>query len=117
MALRRAHSTKGNEKPVANGNGSLKDDEQHTYSHSHSFFSHTHSHGDEGHNYEAERIMAAWEGSADRGSRITLIGLFSNVGLTAAKGLAGWYMHSASLLADAGHSLSGMSCSSRLHHH
>ena len=43
----------------------------------------------------------------DRGSRITLIGLFSNVILTSAKGFAGWYMHSASLLADAGHSLSG----------
>jgi divalent metal cation (Fe/Co/Zn/Cd) transporter len=45
--------------------------------------------------------------TGDRGSRITLIGLFSNVGLTLAKGAAGWYMHSASLLADAGHSMSG----------
>lgn len=45
--------------------------------------------------------------AGDRGSRITLIGLFANVGLTAAKGAAGVYMHSASLLADAGHSLSG----------
>ena len=44
----------------------------------------------------------------DRGSQITLIGLFANVGLTIAKGAAGWYMHSASLLADAGHSMSGM---------
>jgi divalent metal cation (Fe/Co/Zn/Cd) transporter len=35
--------------------------------------------------------------------------LVANVGLTAAKGAAGWYMHSAALLADAGHSLSGMS--------
>jgi len=43
----------------------------------------------------------------DRGSYITLVGLFSNIGLTAVKGLAGWYMHSASLLADAGHSMSG----------
>lgn len=43
----------------------------------------------------------------DRGSRITLVGLVFNVGLTGIKGLAGWYMHSASLLADAGHSLSG----------
>jgi len=46
-------------------------------------------------------------GLGDRGSQITLIGLFSNVGLTVAKGAAGWYMHSASLLADAGHSMSG----------
>lgn len=45
----------------------------------------------------------------DRGSYITLVGLFSNIALTAAKGLAGWFMHSASLLADAGHSLSGKS--------
>ena len=45
----------------------------------------------------------------DRGSYITLVGLFSNIALTLAKGLAGWYMHSASLLADAGHSLSGAS--------
>lgn len=45
----------------------------------------------------------------DRGSYITLVGLFSNIALTLAKGLAGWYMHSASLLADAGHSMSGAS--------
>jgi divalent metal cation (Fe/Co/Zn/Cd) transporter len=44
---------------------------------------------------------------ADRGTQVTVIGLVSNVGLTAAKGLAGWYMNSASLLADAGHSFSG----------
>jgi divalent metal cation (Fe/Co/Zn/Cd) transporter len=49
----------------------------------------------------------------DRGTRITLIGLFANVALTGAKGVAGWYMHSASLLADAGHSLSGTSPSSQ----
>ena len=48
----------------------------------------------------------------DRGSQITLVGLFSNVGLTVAKGLAGWYLHSASLLADAGHSASGEWCTS-----
>lgn len=45
----------------------------------------------------------------DPGSRITLIGLGSNIVLTGAKGAAGWYMNSASLLADAGHSLSGTS--------
>lgn len=45
--------------------------------------------------------------AGDRGSQITLIGLFSNVILTSVKGFVGWYMHSASLLADAGHSLSG----------
>lgn len=42
-----------------------------------------------------------------------MIGLASNVALTATKGLAGFYMNSASLLAEAGHSLSdllGVSC-------
>ena len=43
----------------------------------------------------------------DRGSRVTLVGLGANVLLTSAKGAAGWYMNSAALLADAGHSLSG----------
>ena len=43
----------------------------------------------------------------DRGSRVTLIGLAANILLTSAKGAAGWYMNSAALLADAGHSLSG----------
>jgi cation diffusion facilitator family transporter len=79
-----------------------------THSHSHSIFS-SHSHGEDGHNHGAEKILEALQGSDDPGSRITLIGLFSNVGLTAAKGVAGVYMHSASLLADAGHSLSGQS--------
>ncbi|KAI9495317.1 cation efflux protein [Zychaea mexicana] len=35
--------------------------------------------------------------------RITLIGLLANVGLTVSKGIAGWVMNSASLLADAVH--------------
>ena len=43
----------------------------------------------------------------DRGSRVTLVGLGANIILTSAKGAAGWYMNSAALLADAGHSLSG----------
>jgi divalent metal cation (Fe/Co/Zn/Cd) transporter len=43
----------------------------------------------------------------DRGSRVTLIGLGANIVLTSAKGAAGWFMNSAALLADAGHSLSG----------
>src|SRR6266566_2746284 len=43
----------------------------------------------------------------DRGSRVTLVGLGANVLLTSAKGAAGWYVNSAALLADAGHSLSG----------
>ncbi|KAF9043818.1 hypothetical protein BDZ89DRAFT_1109268 [Hymenopellis radicata] len=39
---------------------------------------------------------------------MTLLSLASNVSLTIIKGLAGWFLHSASLLADAGHSLSIM---------
>ncbi|KAH9485449.1 putative metal transporter [Psilocybe cubensis] len=76
--------------------------------HSHSIFGHSHSHGEEGHSKDAEQIIAALKGKGDRGSYITLVGLFSNVALTGVKGLAGWYMHSASLLADAGHSLSDL---------
>ena len=95
------------------------------HSHSHSIFGHSHSH-EAGHTHDAEQIIAALEGSGmsplsslqlpylpwtsgDRGSYITLVGLFSNIALTTAKGFAGWYLHSASLLADAGHSLSGLS--------
>ncbi|KAH9944706.1 cation efflux family-domain-containing protein [Amylocystis lapponica] len=81
----------------------------HSHSHSHSIFgamTHTHAPG-EGHT-DAEQIVEALKGGGDRGSRITLIGLVSNVGLTASKGAAGWYMNSASLLADAGHSLSDL---------
>ncbi|KAF8558051.1 cation efflux protein [Imleria badia] len=78
------------------------------HSHSHSIF-HSHSHDDDhDHTHSAEQIVHVFEGKGDRGSRITLLGLFVNVGLTTAKGVAGWYMHSASLLADAGHSLSDL---------
>ena len=46
-------------------------------------------------------------GKGDRGSQITLLGLVLNVGLTVAKGAAGWFMNSAALLAEAWHSASG----------
>ncbi|KAI0812357.1 cation efflux family-domain-containing protein [Irpex lacteus] len=78
---------------------------EHSHSHSHSVlssFGHAHTHGEGGHG-DADQVMAALTGRGDRGSRITLIGLASNVGLTVSKGAAGWYMNSASLLADAGH--------------
>ncbi|THH32293.1 hypothetical protein EUX98_g1898 [Antrodiella citrinella] len=84
----------------------------HSHSHSHSIFSlsHSHSHGEDGpsHTPDAEVIVKTLKGQGDRGSRITVIGLLSNVGLTAAKGAAGWSMNSAALLADAGHSLSDL---------
>lgn len=66
----------------------------------HSSHSHGHSHGGE----EAAALLAAIKGSTDRGSRITLIGLAANVGLTGVKGVAGWVLGSAALLADAAHS-------------
>ncbi|EAU91204.2 mitochondrial iron ion transporter [Coprinopsis cinerea okayama7 len=94
-----------------NGRAAAHDHEDdHTHSHSHSIFGHSHSHGDHGHSHaqDAEKIIAALKGSGDRGSQITLVGLFANIGLTATKGVAGWYLHSASLLADAGHSLSDL---------
>ncbi|RDB25421.1 Mitochondrial metal transporter 2 [Hypsizygus marmoreus] len=124
MSKHRTYSTKepGKGKPVvANGRASAKepegtndhnhdhDDEHETsHSHSHSLFGHSHSNGHEGHSHGTEQIIAALEGQGDRGSRITLVGLVCNIGLTGAKGVAGWYMHSASLLADAGHSLSDL---------
>ncbi|KAF9244927.1 cation efflux protein, partial [Melanogaster broomeanus] len=80
------------------------------HSHSHSPLQsifHSHSHDDH-HAQDAEQIVQAIEGTGDRGSRITVIGLLVNVVLTGAKGAAGLYMHSASLLADAGHSLSDL---------
>ncbi|KAF5380561.1 hypothetical protein D9615_004483 [Tricholomella constricta] len=122
MAQRRVYSTEKTDDqnpPLPNG-GAVKGpavdnhhdhDHEHStsHSHSHSLFGHSHANGEEhSHSHGTEQIIAALEGQGDRGSRITLIGLVSNVGLTAAKGMAGWYMHSASLLADAGHSLSDL---------
>lgn len=81
----------------------------HGHSHSHSpFGSHSHTHSHSGDSEEAAALAAAFSGSNDRGSRIILWGLASNVALTAAKGVGGVMLHSASLLADAGHSLSDL---------
>ncbi|PCH43471.1 hypothetical protein WOLCODRAFT_138360 [Wolfiporia cocos MD-104 SS10] len=83
----------------------------HSHSHSQSIFSamsHTHGPGEDAHGDAEQIVEALRKGGGDRGSRITLIGLFSNIALTASKGTAGWYMNSASLLADAGHSLSDL---------
>lgn len=73
----------------------------------HTSHTHSHSHGGHGHSHghdETQALMSALSGSADAGSRITLIGLGANVGLTLTKGAAGWVMGSAALLADAAHS-------------
>ena len=80
----------------------------HGHAHSHGIFGHSHTGHDHNHNEDAEKVVQALSGKGDRGSYITLVGLFTNVGLTAVKGIAGWQMHSASLLADAGHSLSDL---------
>ncbi|KAJ6593980.1 cation efflux family-domain-containing protein [Mycena capillaripes] len=79
----------------------------HSHSHSPSVFS-THTHGPGASTDTAERVMAAFRGAGDRGSQITLIGLFANIGLTVVKGVAGYLTHSAALIADAGHSLSDL---------
>ena len=89
----------------------------HTHDHSHSGLFHTHQHD---HSEGAAQIMTALSsGKVDRGTRITLLGMVhrrrgliqglgSNVALTATKGIAGLWMNSASLLAEAGHSLSDL---------
>lgn len=81
-------------------------DHDHNHSHSHSIFGHTHSR-DDGPSKEVESVLQVFQGKADRGSRITVIGLMVNVGLTISKFGAGWFMNSAALLAEAGHSASG----------
>ncbi|KAK4518709.1 uncharacterized protein ATC70_008931 [Mucor velutinosus] len=64
-------------------------------------------HGTHGHHHHDADLMASLKSSSKKGTRITIIGLASNVGLTIAKGAAGWVMNSASLLAEALHSFSG----------
>ncbi|KAF8210357.1 cation efflux family-domain-containing protein [Mycena galopus ATCC 62051] len=83
-------------------------DHGHEHSHSHSNIFATHTHGPGASTDTAEKLMAAFRGAGDRGSQITLIGLFANIGLCAIKGVAGYFTHSAALIADAGHSLSDL---------
>ncbi|KAJ2421620.1 mitochondrial metal transporter [Coemansia sp. RSA 2531] len=72
----------------------------HQHSHSHGLFSaHTHASED-----SAGKIDLIEHHQA--GSRITLIGMGANFGMSVAKGAAGVYFHSSALLADAAHSLS-----------
>lgn len=114
------------------GHGHSHSHGDHDHGHSHGGIFHSHAHD---HSEGADQIMQALsKGKLDRGTRITLlgrptslvalrlvvlcsarvqllimiIGLASNVGLTVSKGLAGLWMNSASLLAEAGHSLSDL---------
>ncbi|PWN27384.1 cation efflux protein [Jaminaea rosea] len=89
--------------------------EEHEHDHDHSSHSHSHSLlGGHDHSHahgspeEADRLIAALKGKGDRGSNITLLGLFSNIVLCISKGIAGVFLNSASLVADAAHSLSDM---------
>ncbi|KAJ6499222.1 mitochondrial iron ion transporter [Mycena sanguinolenta] len=83
-------------------------DHGHEHSHSHSNIFAGHSHGPGANIDTTEKLMAAFRGAGDRGSQITLIGLFANIGLCVIKGVAGYFTHSAALIADAGHSLSDL---------
>ncbi|KAJ2711852.1 mitochondrial metal transporter [Coemansia spiralis] len=78
-----------------------KEHSGHSHSHSHGLFS-AHSHGCGG---EAAAKIDLIEHSR-AGSRITLVGIGANIGMGAAKGVAGVYFHSSALLADAAHSMS-----------
>lgn len=77
----------------------------HSHSHAHGGHGHAHSHGIE----ETAHLSSAFQSlrnpaHLDPGSRITLVGLVANVGLTAVKGAAGYILASSALLADAAHS-------------
>jgi len=105
-----ADKEKSSTSAVGNGKREHHDHEpsnSHSHSHSHGIFGgHSHSHGHD-HDHGGGLIETLQSGG-DRGSRVTLIGLGANIILTSAKGAAGWFMNSAALLADAGHSLSDL---------
>ncbi|BGP26010.1 hypothetical protein Rt10032_c06g2589 [Rhodotorula toruloides] len=84
-----------------------RDSGEHGHSHGH-----PHGHGHGGHSHgieETQQLSSAFASlrnpsQLDPGSRITLVGLVANVGLTALKGVAGYVLASSALLADAAHS-------------
>ncbi|KAI0268679.1 cation efflux family-domain-containing protein [Gloeopeniophorella convolvens] len=107
---RRIHGngTDKDKKSAATPDGKHDHEHSHSHPHAHShriFSGHSHSH-DDGHAHGG--LVETLQGGGDRGSRITLIGLGVNIVLTGTKGVAGWFMNSAALLADAGHSLSDL---------
>ncbi|KAL1748828.1 cation efflux protein [Schizophyllum fasciatum] len=97
---RRTHSTQKKGEDAHTAHDHAHEHGEHGHDHKHGLFA-GHSHED--HAQEAEQLITALQ-RGDRGSRITIIGLLSNIGLTAVKGVAGWAMHSA----NAGHSLSDL---------
>lgn len=118
---RRRHTTKSGESstPSTSSSGAAHrhdHDHDHDHDHSHDGHSHSHSHSHSlfhshahAHSEDADRVMTALSsGKLDRGTRITLIGMGSNVALTASKFAAGLWMNSASLLAEAAHSMSDL---------
>ncbi|KAJ9098912.1 hypothetical protein QFC20_005827 [Naganishia adeliensis] len=97
---------------ISGGLRSSDHSHEHSQDHSHDHCCHCrgHSHGlfhSHAHDHDNAALVSALSKN-DRGSRITLLGLGSNVLLTALKGVAGYAMNSASLIAEAGHSFSDM---------
>ncbi|KAL1922572.1 uncharacterized protein VTP21DRAFT_10111 [Calcarisporiella thermophila] len=68
----------------------------------------SHGHHHHHHHHQEPEILSALANTQSRGARITIIGMAANVGLSVTKGIAGWLMNSASLLADAAHSMTDM---------
>ena len=67
-------------------------DQDHNHSHDHGGIFHSHSHGDHG-DHTAEAVVKLLQGQGlDKGTKVTVLGIFTNVGLTAVKGAAGWYV-------------------------
>lgn len=65
---------------------------------------HNHNHHSHNSSEEVSNLMNSFMNLNDKGSIVTLIGLGSNVGLTLIKAIAGVWLNSAALLADAVHS-------------
>ncbi|KAJ7647270.1 CDF-like metal transporter [Roridomyces roridus] len=106
MASRRSISSQ--KKHDSDSDSEPDHDHGHNHGHSHSIFS-SHTHDSSASSATAEKLMSAFQGrGSDRGTQITLVGLVANIALTAIKGAAGYFTHSAALIADAGHSLSDL---------
>lgn len=61
------------------------------HSHSHGGIFHSHSHDHSAHDGQAEAVVKFMKGEGvDRGTKVTILGLLTNVGLTGVKGVAGW---------------------------